>query len=418
MTVRGAAAPIPPQMAELQPHIRILVSAIHELLQKEFGLTLSNACVQLMKTYLNKSRLHFQYATQNYNNKHRLLNNYFRDESHLTSLILTIKYFHLFLKRKLERHSNFDELFKTEYDIFAAFTCASLLADKLSYEQLSPEISDVHDVFEVLYSNTIEAFRGIFNDESFTEDEWCKENRNTHVEFLDMISKYEPMDSLTLDALASITDNLPEDLKLDFRKYFIQLKVLVQFLGFDNESRVCAADDEFSFDSCLNAQDHYDINDYESISDITSSSDSDSISHTTSSIACESESSSYAGSGYGEYQVDKLVTFTLGKLEKEFLETLKYQFQVSFTLIEAYQLLYKAERFVNSPNLQVVHFTMYLSTFGEFKREMENLPELGILPSAPPSTPSILPVFEQVRRARSRNAEPEQLKPSLQRLSY
>ncbi len=411
MTLRGSAA-------ELQPHIRTLVSAIHELLQKEFGLTLSDAAVHLMKIYLNKSRLHFQCATQNYNTKHKLSNHYFRDDSHLTSLILTIKYFHLFLKRKLEMHSNIDELFKTEYDIFAAFISASLLADKMSYEQLSPEISDVHDVFEVLYSNIIDAIRGIINDESLDGNEWWRENRNTHLAFLDLICKYEPMECMTLDALASVVDNLPDKLKPDFSKYFTQLTILTQFIGFDDEARVCRADDEFSFDSCLNAQDHYDVNDYEAISDISSASDSSSMSHTNSSSAYESEASSYGGSEYGEYQVNKPVTFMLAKHEKDFLETLKYQFQVSFTLIEAYQLLYKAEQFVNASSQQVEHFTTHLDAFGEFNHEIANYPELGILPSAPPSTPWILPSFETVRRARSTSAEPEQLRSSLRNLSY
>lgn len=415
MTIRGASAATSPEMEQLQPHIRTLVSAIHELLQKEFGLTLSDASLNLMKHYLNKSRLNFQRATQQYNNAYKLSNHYFRDDIHLTSLILTLKYFHLFLNRKLKMHSDLDELFKTDHDVFAVFISASLLADKMSYEQLSPETGDVHDVFEVLYSNIIEAIRGIFNDESLNDDEWWRENRNTYLEFLDLINKYEPMESMTLDALASVTDNLPEELKPDFKKYFYQLTILAQFIRFDDEARVCTADDEFSFDSCPNAQDHYDINDYEAISDISSASDSDSMSHSNTLSSFETESSSDGGS---EYQVDKRVTFILGKLEKDFLETLGYQYQVSFTLIDAYQLLYKAEQFVNAPSQHLLSFSRYLSTFGEFKQKLESSPELGIFPNAPPSTPWILPGFEQVKRTRSTSLEEEQITSSLRRLSY
>jgi len=359
MSTRGPRAAIPLEFTQLQPHIRTIVDSINKLMRTEFGFEPSKPLLNLMRNYLNKSHLHFIFANQNYNRRLHFADIHDSDLP-LVSLVMTLKLFFLFLKNKAKRYSDIDNVFKSDFHFLAAFTSASLLAYKLTYEELRPENGDIHDVLAVMHTNILGNMRAIIASET-SEDEWWLENKSDSLRLLDLLADYSPFEDNQIHALDLIAENLAEPEQSDFVALAQKLTVLSNFNHFADDSDISDEDkfyadnfhdDNFSLDSCASVVE-YRPEDYEAVSRSSSASSSDSYEGSASDLAT------------------RRFIFNLSKFEKDFLQTLDYRYTLEFSLCEAYQLLYHAKRFVVEPNTRLDSFIATLEDFGQFNARNE-----------------------------------------------
>lgn len=407
MTVTGPDIGLPPKLQALQPHVRTIVKAI-QIMCRKHGIALSDDILILMKNYLINNHRHFHQEKTIYNQQHHLPTDSVWDDPAFASLMMTLKYFQLYLNKKSE----------TPFDVFAAFICASLLADKMSYDQVEPGIGDVHEIFRMLHRNIIKAMSGIFKEISLVDDDWWRQEIENHFDFLELISEYGAMSADAELALISIEENLPNHLQDEFINLNKKLFILAKFVESPSDNGICTKDDEFSFDSCLEPDEHYDPRDYEAPVDYSSTTDSDNVTNDRSHNA-DSDCGSYAGS-VGT-QLPGFFIFNLSKHESHFLQTLDFQFELSFTLLEAYEILYEAEQFINQPEKYSDRFFSCLNAFGE-GNSLGSQPGLGS-PVVPPCSPTLLARFEETLKQNNtiplRSVSTQEiLKPSLRRPSY
>ncbi|MGE3320280.1 MAG: hypothetical protein AB7I18_13390 [Candidatus Berkiella sp.] len=401
MTAIGPNVAIPPEVIRLQPHIKVVIKAIKLLMQDQFNISLSKPLLSLMRHFLTNKAIHFISV----NKSNKLRKYYDSDDANLPliSLVMTFKFFFMYLKKKAKDHSDIINVFKTDFHFFAPFVCASLLADKLTYEKLSPEIIDTRNVFQILHENIIKHIQLIVAGESTIE--WWDENRIPCIRMFEDLAQYSPFEDTHADTIVAIRSQLPADALVEFEELFEKLGILTRFMHYSDDSDISdednfynnSHDDNFSFISC-NSADEYDPNDYEEVFEIT-----DIIPSETSS---NSLSASYEGSTCSDSTPRKAI-FNLCLYEKAFLQTLDYRYNLTFTLTQANQLLICAKQFVSDPDSNVDSFIEKLNTFGQLQ------PEVAFAPALRFSR------FEHDRStARARSSEPCEEKANLRRISY
>lgn len=357
MSNTGPRAKIPHEITSLQPHFKVVVDAIASLISLEFSATLSPHLLSLMRNYLNVSSLHFTFTNMNHNRGLHIPN---VDDTDLPliSLVSTLKYFFRYLQITAQRDGDLDNLLRTEFHFFAAFTCASMLANKIIYERILPECGDIYDVFDIIYKNIIKEMRSIVLEPPSNND-WWNDNSSDCLRLIEIISEYTPLEESAIEGLDVIIENLDGHDQVDFKKLVYKLKILNNFKHYSDDSDIS---DEESF---YQDEGHDDYS-FESFEDEPENVDDYEV-YYQASPASNSCSSSGSDSYEGEVRPERTsyrVIHNLSKHEQAFLKTLDYRASLTFSIIEAEQLLHHAKQFVRNP-ANVDSFISRLETFGE-----------------------------------------------------
>lgn len=361
MSLSGTTSNTPDPQADLQEHIPIVVNAIGKIIFDEFNYHASPGLLKLTKDLLNTLSLNYVIDTKRNDRiikdihvksliRHGKIVKSEIDVSRattddditkayayepLSTLVLTLKLFHQYLKVTKSKRSNptFANCFSSEFHLFAMIASAAIVSNKVVYDEISPYTSDIDTAFGILYSNILRLLDRLFLRVDLNNDAAWACNAQNASKLLKIIRKFEALSEDEQTLFKEVDRLMPEAGKKTFRDLYQQLHILSLFKSSEQH------------DSDFNLY-------YSDTDESSDDSENRSRSHSTSSRDISEFEDENSSTNFNLY-------------ENQFLKIIAFKTHFCFSLHDACELLSNAKKYVAANQSLYVGFDLLLSAFGE-----------------------------------------------------